>query len=75
MDGAETQRGQKRTIAQINEDADEPEAGVFVNNFAGADSLVVVTKKPRKKRSDAGVKRGPRKNRTQGASCAPPATA
>ncbi|PIL29501.1 hypothetical protein GSI_08309 [Ganoderma sinense ZZ0214-1] len=48
--------GQKRTIDQVDGATD-----LFINNFGGADGLVQVTKRARKKRSDAGVKRGPRK--------------
>ncbi|PIL36587.1 hypothetical protein GSI_00276 [Ganoderma sinense ZZ0214-1] len=49
-------RGQKRTFQQVGD-------GNFVNNFVSADGtgIVQITKKPRKQRSDAGKKRGPRK--------------
>ena len=64
-------RGEKRTIDQVDNDGSATD--VFVNNFGGSDGLVQVTKRPRKKRSDAGVKRGPRKK--PAASNAAPATA
>ncbi len=55
-------RGEKRTIDQVDNGGNTTD--VFVNNFGGSDGLVQVTKRPRKKRSDAGVKRGPRKKPT-----------
>ena len=55
-------RGQKRPFQQVND-------GNFINNFTSADGvgIVQVTKKPRKTRSDAGKKRGPRNKKTMAA--------
>ena len=63
--------GEKRTIDQVDNDGSATD--IFVNNFGGSDGFVQVTKRPRSKRSDAGVKRGPRKKLA--VSNAAPATA
>ena len=53
--------GEKCTIDEVD---DSGSADIFVNNFGGSDGLIQVMKQPQKKRSDAGVKRGPHKKPT-----------
>lgn len=63
-------RGQKRTVGQVD---GANTTGMFINTFDSPDGGVEVVKRARKKRSDAGVKRGPRKKPAM--TNAPPATA
>lgn len=50
---------EKHTIDQVDNGGSMTD--IFINNFGGSDGIIQVMKRTRKKHSDAGVKRGPRK--------------